>query len=66
VKAGAEGTRVALGDVGAEPAELELGPLARWGAPSGIALAPDARSFVLGQRGSLGERIVRVELACEE
>ncbi len=65
-RAGAEGTRIALGDVGAEPAELELGPLARWGAPSGIALAPDARAFVLGQRGSHGERIVRVELACEE
>ena len=62
--AGAEGTRIAIGDVGTELAEVELGPVARWGAPTGIALSPDARAFVLGQRGSRGERIVRVELVC--
>ena len=64
-RAGAEGTRVAIGEVAGEPAGVELGPVASWGVPTGLALAPDARSFVLGQRGARGERIVRVELACE-
>lgn len=61
---GAEGTRVAIGEPGAELAAVELGPLAGWGAPTGVALLPDARAFVLGQRGAHGERIVRVELDC--
>jgi hypothetical protein len=63
---GAEGTRVAIGEVGSEPTAVELGPLAGWGAPTGIALLPDARAFVLGQRGAHGERILRVELDCAE
>jgi hypothetical protein len=63
---GAEGTRVALGEVGGELSAVELGPLAGWGAPTGIALLPDARAFVLAQRGAHGERIVRAELDCEE
>jgi hypothetical protein len=62
--AGAEGTRIAIGEVGRELAEVELGPVAHWGAPTGIALLPDARAFVLGQRGGRGERIVRAELVC--
>jgi hypothetical protein len=63
---GAEGTRVSIGEVGGELAAVELGPLAGWGAPTGIALLPDARAFVLGQRGAHGERIVRAELDCAD
>jgi hypothetical protein len=63
---GAEGTRVAIGDVAGELAAVDLGPAASWGAPTGIALLPDARAFVLGQRGVHGERIVRAELDCED
>jgi hypothetical protein len=63
---GAEGTRVSLGEVGGEFAAVDLGAAAGWGAPTGIALLPDARAFVLGQRGAHGERIVRAELECQE
>jgi len=61
---GAEGTRVALGATDGELGEVELGAVASWGVPTGIALLPDASGFVLGQRGAAGERIVRVELDC--
>jgi hypothetical protein len=60
----AEGTRVALGPPEGELAEVELGDAVSWGAPTGIALLPDASGFVLGQRGAAGERIVRVDLDC--
>jgi hypothetical protein len=63
---GAESTRVAIGEVGGELAVVDLGPAAGWGAPTGIALLPDARAFLLGQRGPHGERIVRVELDCAD
>jgi hypothetical protein len=63
---GSESTRVSLGEVGGELAAVDLGPVAGWGAPTGIALWPDARAFVLGQRGAHGERIVRAELDCQE
>jgi hypothetical protein len=66
VPPGAESTRVWLGEVGGEPAAVDLGPVAGWGAPTGIALSPDVRAFVLGQRGARGERIVRAELECGE
>jgi hypothetical protein len=62
----AAGTEVLLGDPTEVLAALELGELASWGVPTGIALLPDARAFVLGQRGVAGERIVRVALACAE
>ena len=55
----AEGTRVELGATDGERAELELGEVASWGVPTGIALLPDASGFVLGQRSEAGERIVR-------
>jgi hypothetical protein len=61
---GAEGTRVALGATDGERSEVDLGELASWGVPTGLALLPDASGFVLGQRGAAGERIVRVELDC--
>ncbi len=60
----ARGTRVSLGEPGGPLAEIELGDAASWGAPTGIALLPDATGFVLGQRGAAGERIVRIELDC--
>jgi hypothetical protein len=60
----AEGTRVALGEPGGELVRVRLGDAASWGAPTGIALLPDASGFVLGQRGEAGERIVRVDLDC--
>jgi len=63
---GAEGTQVWLGDSAGAQAGVELGDVAAWGAPTGIALLPDATAFVLGQRGERGERIVQAELACEE
>jgi hypothetical protein len=61
----AEGTHVAIGEASGELAAIDLGPAAGWGAPTGITLLPDARAFVLGQRGPRGERIVRAELDCE-
>ena len=62
----AEGTRVALGATDGEPRELELGEIASWGVPTGIALLPDASGFVLGQRSEARERIVRVDLDCAQ
>ena len=47
-------------------APVELAELETWGAPTGIALLPDATGFVLGQRGVHGERIVEVALGCEK
>jgi hypothetical protein len=39
---------------------------AGWGAPTGVSLAPDGRSAVLGQRAPDGsERLLRVALGCE-
>jgi hypothetical protein len=58
------GTRIELGDPTGAPVQLELGELASWGAPTGIALLPDASGFVLAQRGPLGERMLRVALEC--
>jgi hypothetical protein len=58
------GTGVRIGDSHAALRPVELGSLSRWGVPTGIAFAPDSRSFVLGQRGPGGERIVRASLAC--
>ncbi len=62
------GTGVQVSDDRGALRELQLGELASWGAPTGVALFPDGRSFVLGQRRPApdgeGERLVRVELAC--
>jgi hypothetical protein len=60
----AEGTRVEIGPSDGERVPVSLGEAARWGAPTGVALLPDASGFVLGQRGEGGERIVRVDLDC--
>lgn len=61
---GAADTELWLGDSAGTLERVELGDLAAWGAPTGIALLPDATGFVLGQRGARGERIVQAELAC--
>jgi hypothetical protein len=62
------GTGVRAGEPKEEGAALELGDAAMWGEPTGVALAPDGRSFVLGQRRSaergVDERLVRVTLDC--
>lgn len=62
----AEGrARVWLGDTGAAPSEIALGAeLAAWGAPAGLALAPDGDAFALAQTREGEERIVWAELAC--
>lgn len=59
-----DGTRALLGERGGELRELALGDAAAWGAPTGIALAPDARALALGQRRGAEERILWVALAC--
>jgi hypothetical protein len=62
------GTGVRAGQPKGEGAPLELGDAGSWGEPTGVALAPDGQSFVLGQRRSAGhgieERLVRVTLEC--
>ncbi len=64
------GSEVRTGESAGEPGRVDLGGLADWGESTGIALEPDGRGFVLGQRrrGPAGveERLVEVALACEE
>ena len=49
-------------------AVVDLGETAAWGGPTGVSLAPDGRSFVLGQRrqagGGVEERLLTVHLDC--
>lgn len=61
-----DGTEVHVGEPAGPLAPLALGEVAAWGVPTGLALAPDGRSLVLGQRGAGAERIVRIGLACAE
>jgi hypothetical protein len=62
------GSGVRTGEPWGAGAELALGDVAAWGEPTGIALEPDGRAFVLGQRrrGVNGpeERLLRIELDC--
>jgi hypothetical protein len=62
------GTGVRIGPDAAALAEVPLGEVARFGHPTGIALEPDARAFVLGQRRATAEgaeeRLLRIELSC--
>jgi len=60
----ARGTHVAVGAVDGTPADVELGDVTRWGAPTGIALLPDPTGFVLGQRNASADRLVRIDLDC--
>jgi hypothetical protein len=63
------GSVLVTGDTGAELAPVALGAAGEWGAPTGVALAPDGASVVVGQRrrtdGGVEERLLRVTLACE-
>jgi hypothetical protein len=63
-----QGSELRLGEPGGELRRLELGPLAEWGAPTGVALAPDGTRLVLGQRRAGAEapeeRLVEVALDC--
>jgi hypothetical protein len=62
------GTGVRAGEAKGEGTALELGDAETWGEPTGVALAPDGRSLVLGQRRTatrgVEERLVRVTLNC--
>ncbi len=62
-------TEVVWGPTQGGGQRVDLGETAAWGAPTGISLVPDARSFYLGQRregsgDAPEERIVHVELDC--
>ena len=57
---------VRIGAPDGELAAVPLGEHEAWGHPTGIALEPDGRAFVLGQRTATGaERLLRVELRCQ-
>ena len=63
------GSIVLGGESAGELTPIDLGELAGWGEPTGIAAEPDGKGFVLGQRRRGGhaieERLVAVRLACE-
>ena len=63
-----QGTEVLAGATGRTPRPVDLGESADWGWPTGVALEPDGRGFVLGQRreGADGpdERLLAVRLDC--
>jgi len=64
---GSRGTRVRLGPTRGRLVTVDLAGLGAFGAPTGLSLAADARSFVLGQRATDGsERILQLELDCPE
>jgi hypothetical protein len=68
--AGGGGSEVFVGEPLGPAEPVELGALGRFGSPTGIALEPDGRAFVLGQRrlgpgGNVEERLVSVELDCD-
>jgi hypothetical protein len=61
-------TGLRVGGIGAEAVAVELGDVAEWGAPTGVALSSDGTTVVLGQRrirGRPGERLVEVRLDCQ-
>lgn len=62
-------SHVEMGDTEATPTPVSLGEHADWGAPTGVDLAPDGRSLVLGQRqrgaAATEERLLLLELDCE-
>jgi hypothetical protein len=64
------GTAIWTGPAAGPLSEVELGEVADWGEPTGVALAPDGGSVVLGQRrpadGAPEDRLVRVSLVCAE
>jgi hypothetical protein len=66
----AGGTALETGDTSGELAALELGDVATWGVPTGVALSPDGRWLVLGQRraaaaGGAEDRLVKLTPDCD-
>lgn len=63
-----QGSGARAGEPLAPGMAIDLGPLSSWGWPTGVALAPDGRSLVLGQRRStpagVEERLVEARLDC--
>jgi hypothetical protein len=58
-------TGLRMGEPWGVGAPIELGEAAGWGAPTGVALAPDASHLVLGQRDAEGqERLLTIALDC--
>lgn len=59
------GTEIRVGEPWGEGSALVLGDTGPWGAPTGIALDPDASHLVIGQRRADGrERLVELRLDC--
>jgi len=62
------GTGVRVGEPFDAGAELALGEVAAWGEPTGVAVAPDGGTLVLGQRrasaDAIEERLVELRLTC--
>ena len=65
---GAAGSGIGLGTRGHELRDLDLGPIAEWGVPTGVSLSPAGDAFVLSQRrregGDIEERLLWIELDC--
>ncbi len=63
-------SQLRLGTPGEELVRLDLGPVADWGAPTGVALVNDGRSLVLGQwrpgEGGREERLIQLSRSCRE
>ena len=60
------GTRLLVGETGAEPTPLPLPEVERFGAPTGVTLSPDGTTLYLGQRASDGaERLLEIRRDCD-
>jgi hypothetical protein len=60
-------TGLRVGEVRGELSTVELGDVSHWGAPTGVALSPDGRTVILGQRRERGEpreRLLEIGLDC--
>jgi hypothetical protein len=60
-------TALRIGELAREGEPVELGDVARWGAPTGVTLDPSGTTAILGQRRERGaprERLVELELDC--
>jgi hypothetical protein len=62
------GTGVRIGEPWAPGAELELGEIAEWGEPTGVALDAAGKTLILGQRratsNAVEERLLEIALDC--
>jgi hypothetical protein len=59
---------VRIGEPWAPGAELELGEIAEWGEPTGVALDAAGKTLILGQRratsNAVEERLLEIALDC--